>query len=256
MRLLRMISMFALALAAAAPALAYTIVLKDGSRVQAKEKYVIRGKLAIITLPSGTESSLAASQIDVARTEDANRNKMGGTAMEIAGGRTKDFKPAAPPPQKQPRLEDLIRSKEAAIQIPVARPAGSPVTRAMDGGKKSSSSTHVMLPDSALAGTIRGLVTSRGMTAVEVYRGDSPTRPLLVYQTLSEGAVFKALVTAANALVQIQKQEPGKVDGFRILCETDNGSLGAKFRLTPEQAAGILSGRYEITRFFVDNVEF
>ena len=42
----------------AAPALAYTIYLKDGSQIVSKTKYVVRGDKAIIVLPSGTETQL------------------------------------------------------------------------------------------------------------------------------------------------------------------------------------------------------
>ena len=83
-----------------------------------------------------------------------------------------------------------------------------------------------------------------------------PKRALLVYETESEANVFRALATSAAALEEVRKQFPGAIDAFELLCETSSGSLGARFTLTPAQAADIMAGRVDITRFFFENVEF
>ena len=53
---------------------AYTIVLKDGSTLVAKEKYTVQNGRAIITLLNGTQTFVPADRIDVKRTEQANRS--------------------------------------------------------------------------------------------------------------------------------------------------------------------------------------
>ena len=95
-----------------------------------------------------------------------------------------------------------------------------------------------------------------GGLPVEVAQGSAARRPLLVYETESEGNVFRALLASAAALVDAQKRFPGAVDSVEMVCETSDGSLGARFTLTPQQAADLLAQRHEITRFFVDNVQF
>jgi len=82
-----------LALAGASPLFAYKVVLKDGSAVVAKEKYRLSGTRAVITLPNGTQTFVEASQIDVAKTEEANRVDYG-TAMVIEGSQVKPAGPA------------------------------------------------------------------------------------------------------------------------------------------------------------------
>jgi hypothetical protein len=255
MRSLRACLALALALAAA-PAAAYTIYLKDGSRIIARDKYEIRGELAIITLPSGTQSSLAAAEIDVARTEAANQSRLGGTAVVIEGGQAKDLQQAAPPAAK-PRLQDLIRSQSAGLRGPPSAPPPAVETPAAAlRSDRGAAPRRTPLGDPALANDILTFVAARGVTAASVHPGAQPRRPLLVFQTSSEGSVFKALVVSSNALLYLQNERAGAVEGFEVLCETPDGKLGGRFDLTPKLAADLVSGRYEITRFFVENVRF
>ena len=251
------LAVFAAALAAA-PAFAYTVYLKDGSRIVAREKYVVRGSLALITLPSGTQSSIAAAEIDVARTEQANKSNLG-TAVAIEGGKAVELQKHAPQ-QQQPKLQDFIRSNAGGLRAP-AQTAPPPVNRqdtpaaALHKGERSPA-TRAPLADTELAGEIRGFITSRGVTAVDVHQGVAAKRPLLVFGTSSEGALFKALVVASNTLLHFESTKPGTIEGFEVLCETPDGGLGGRFDLTPKLAADLVSGRYEITRFFVENVRF
>jgi hypothetical protein len=53
----------------------YKIFLKDGSQISAKEKYIIKGDRAIITLPNGTQTFILLSNIDVPRTERENNDQ-------------------------------------------------------------------------------------------------------------------------------------------------------------------------------------
>lgn len=243
---------------AAAPALAYTIYLKDGSRIVAKDKYVVRGSLALITLPSGTKSSIAASEIDVARTEAANKSNIG-TAVSIEGGQAVELqkKSAAPP---KPQLKDYIRSNAGGLRAP-AQTAPPPANRTDTPAaalrmESRGAPARGPLSDTALAGEIRGFIGARGVASIDVHQGQSPKVPLLVFGTSSEGALFKALVVASNALLHLENVKPGAVEGFEVLCETPDGGLGGRFDLTPKLAADLISGRYEITRFFVENVRF
>jgi hypothetical protein len=61
---------------AAAAVLADQVVLKDGSSITTAKPYVVKGSQAILTLPDGTLVSLPASQIDGAKTAEANAPKV------------------------------------------------------------------------------------------------------------------------------------------------------------------------------------
>ena len=77
---------FAVALlVAATPLLAYTIFLKDGSTLQARQKYTEKGDQAIITLPSGATTTLPLSQIDIPRTNASNACCMSAAGQHPGG---------------------------------------------------------------------------------------------------------------------------------------------------------------------------
>jgi hypothetical protein len=243
----------------AAPALAYTIYLKDGSQLLSKSKYVVRGDKAIIVLQSGTETQLPLAEIDVARTEAANQQDLG-TAILIEGGEARDLSQAAPPPPSQNRLGDLIRrgaaGPAAGAEAPAATaPPAVERPRGFDEGAGGIRPARSAFGAADVAAAIKEFVAAQGLP-VEVARGSSPRRALLVFETESEANVFRALATSAAALEEIRRRHPGSVDAFELLCETSSGSLGARFTLTPTQASDLMAGRADITRFFFENVEF
>lgn len=255
MRLNRPLALLVLALFAT-PVLAYTIYLKDGSRLVAQEKYVIDGDQAVIVLPSGTLSMIAASEIDVERTEEANQSRLSGTAMVIEGGFVTDIKETAPPP-KRVTLQDKIRSNEAGMRpAPARMPVVSAPRTGTSSSRKGQAFERALYPNTGLATDILGFAAARGVSGLAVYRGETAKRPLLVFATGSEGSVFKALVVSSNALLFMQNTRPGTMDAFEVLCETDDGASAGRFILTSQLAADLVAGHYEITRFYVDNVIF
>lgn len=232
---------------------AYSIVLKDGTRIVAKMKYTIRGDQAIITLPSGTETTYALSEIDVEQTVAANKQDVG-TAIVIEGGKAQNLTTSAPAPAKT-SLQDLIQTRPGGL--PEQRAANQ--TRSAVGSERRERvdrSDRAPFRDTALANEIRAFLITRG-AAADVYQGSTARRARLVFQTRAEGPVFKAMVAGATALIQIRQQYPDRIDAFEVLCEMPDGEgLGGRFTLTPERAADLVSGRVDLTRFYVDNVEF
>src|SRR4028119_2010381 len=95
-RFLRWATLATLAFLTAGPLAAYTIYLKDGSTVQSKGKYRVQNGKAYITLPNGTQTFIDAKEIDVKRTDEANKADYGGNAV-IPQEATPP--PGAPPPR-------------------------------------------------------------------------------------------------------------------------------------------------------------
>jgi len=99
----------------------YTVVLKDGSTIIAKEKYRIEGSRAIITLLNGTQTFVRADQIDIAKTDAANRGSYG-SAVVIPGS-PQDV--GTPPAQIQKDRTPARRWKEFIALISSPRlPSG------------------------------------------------------------------------------------------------------------------------------------
>lgn len=103
-------------LVVAAPLGAYTIYLKDGSRIIAREAHKIEEGKALIVLQNGTQTFIDAAEIDLERTAEANRANYG-TALILEDGEFKE----APTEYVAPREETLTD---------IARPGSRPEPRA------------------------------------------------------------------------------------------------------------------------------
>ncbi len=118
MRRWKMILLPLLLIALAAPLSAYTIYLKDGTRIVAKEKYRVDedGK-AIITLQNGTQTFIKSSEIDVERTLRSNREGYG-TALLLEEGKVIEG-PIVSEDQEDDNLVDLAARTDSSTR---ARP--------------------------------------------------------------------------------------------------------------------------------------
>ncbi len=90
------------------PLSAYTIVLRDGSTVQARGEYRVEGERAIITLQNGTETFLSLSEIDVERTAAANRDGYEGKRPRVTLAGNLDFATLPRQPHADARVVQLL----------------------------------------------------------------------------------------------------------------------------------------------------
>jgi hypothetical protein len=93
---------------------AYTIVLKDGQRIEVREKYRIVNDIGVFTLPEGNRFSVSIDKINISATELANGENEGSF-----------FKNAAEPPKISDSAEKkdkvLIDEDPIANSKPMAR---------------------------------------------------------------------------------------------------------------------------------------
>ncbi len=239
--------------------LGYTVYLKDGSTITAKSKYRIENGRAIITLLNGTQSFVPASQIDVKRTEEANRD--GYKSAVVLPGTSQDVStPTAP--VKDKTLADLITRKEAA---PHERPVSRRET--VSGTSGHLVKTRAGYYDLATLGRkpyshpdvtaeIQQFFRGQGIEGVEIYEGSQGDRPLLEITTNSEGSVFKALTTTSTALLRLRDRFPAQVAAVELLLTTPARERAGQFVITPEMATELVSKKVDVTYFFVKNVQF
>ena len=246
----------------AAPLLAagYTIYLKDGSRLVAKNKYRIDKGRAIITLPNGTQTFVAASQIDVKRTDEANKDGYGGALVLPGTQQDVGAAPAAPPKDKT--LADLIASRAAAPrELPGSRrdkaePGSGRLGKTKAGYLDFATVARKPFPHADVLAELQQFFRSQGTEEVEIYQGTRADQPLLEITTNSEGSVFKALNTAANALLHLRDVTPDQVSAFELLLTTPERERAGQFVLTPEMATDLVSKKVDVTAFFVRHVQF
>ncbi|HEX2254150.1 MAG TPA: hypothetical protein VHQ65_12845 [Thermoanaerobaculia bacterium] len=258
----RLAAALLLALLLASPALAYTIYLKDGSKIVAEKQHVVRDGKAYITLLNGTETFIAASEIDVARTERANRDNYG-SALLVEGGEVRE-REAPPPEPKRRTLGDLITSGEAASQPTGAparaeprreeAPAPRRAERTAAGFRDLATYPREAMGDAAASAELRAFFVQRGVTDAAVFRGTEAGRPLVEVTAGSETAVFRALAVAAAAVLHLQ--EAGATPVLELYLATPSRERAGQFVLDPEKAQSLLAKEVDLPTFYVRNVQF
>lgn len=251
---------FALAFGFVATAtLAYTVVLKDGSKLTSKQKYRVVGNRAVILLPNGSEAFLELSEIDTAKTEQANKQDYG-TAVVLDGGPQPTQ--AAPAPRER-RLQDLIKTQgdDPATREPVRRPPGTgavptrPEPSATNRGLEPTSPRRPV-SNSAAASALLAKFRAEGIDEVELSQGSAAGRIRADVVTPSEATVFRALTIAASALLEVRKTQPSALAALELTMATPTRERAGTFILTPQQAEELAGGKVEISDFFVKNVQF
>jgi hypothetical protein len=238
----------------------YVIYLKDGSSVTAKEKYRIEKGRALITLLNGTQTFIPASNIDVKRTEEANKSGHGSAV--VLPGSPQDIGTAGKGGVKDKTLADLISSKVAAPrELPTSKrdkndPGSGRLLKTKAGFNDLSALTRKPYPHAEVTGELQQFFRGQGIEEVEIYEGTQGDRPLLEITTNSEGSVFKSLTTASNALLHVRGLYPERVAAFEMLFTTPSRERAGQFVLTPEDATDLISKKVDVTYFYVKNVQF
>lgn len=240
-------------------ALGYIIYLKDGSTVTAKGKYRVENGRAIITLPNGTQSFIPASQIDVKRTEEVNREGYEGAV--VLPGTSQDVGPTGQP-VKDKTLADLISRKEAAPRdLPLSRREAPSATsgrlvKTRAGYYDLTTFARKPYPHPDVTAEIQTFFRGQGVEGVEIYEGTQGDRPMLEITANSEGSVFKALTTTSTALLHLRDRFPAQVAAVELLLTTPSRERAGQFVITPEMATELISKKVDVTYFFVKNVQF
>lgn len=251
----RLMILFALLLVAV-PAWGYVVVLKDGTQIITREKYRREGDRVYLVLQSGTETFIASTEIDFAKTEELNKDHVG-QAKVIETGAVTVVK-EDPQQQKKPTLRDLVG--KGRLSVPESKKgAGAgeaelPFTRA--GFVDLWSFPTSALADPELDEELSRYLVGQGVTSFRVLQGTEKGHVLLRVTANSESAVFKGLRDAASALVQAQTRFPDRIAAVELVMSTDSDKRAGQFVLTRELASQLLSGAIDPPTFFYRHVQF
>ena len=220
---------------AAAPLLAYTVKLKDGSIIFARAKYDVKGKKAIITLQNGTVVSYDLDQIDIEGTEKYNQEIPGNAVLIEAGG---DKPQAVPTAVVAPTLQDVLKNRKVKVQ--------APSNRASDAVQAASS----MLVDANVEQAFRKVLDGAGIAQYRLSNVKGKVRFLATANT--EEAVFNTLSACARALADLGGR--GQDVTVDIVLTTSSGDSGGNFEMNAEQARLIVNGNQPIAEYFLKHV--
>ncbi len=235
--------------AGSAPALAYTVYLKDGSRLIAIEQPVIEDGQAIITLQNGTRTSIAASEIDLEKTRGANKDDYG-TAMVLEEGSFTDINHENVG-AKRGRLSDVSNQPTVGSRPQARREVTVAPGDALENWQRVPYRGNLDLASEIIA-VFRG----QGIDQVGIYQGTTSRRLLLELSTNSESAVFRGLKIAAGALSRVRGLFPEDVEAFELVMSTAQRDRAGQFLITPEDASLLLDDESEVSSYFVRYVRF
>lgn len=250
-------------LLAALPAAAYTIYLKDGTKIIAKQKYEVVDGRAYFTLQNGTRTFIAADELDVPRTEKANVANLG-SAVVIEEGEARDVPtPAEPEPERS--LRDLIRERrdeEPARREPAQRPTpqqettpAPAVATTIAGYPDLASLPRQPFTGRELGAELKSFFRNQGVDEAQIYQGTEAALPMAEVTVSSEATVFRALAVAASALLHLQDRGRS-TDHLELLLTTPSGQRAGQFNLTPSLARDLLSKKVDPATFYIQNVQF
>jgi hypothetical protein len=239
----------AVVLLLAAPLAAYTIYFKDGRTLNVKGKPRVANGRALVTLLNGTQASLDPAQIDEKKTEEMNQRDLG-AAVILDQGTARQQQPGAPAqPAPKQHLSDIASREIGPRDQPVVRRTPAPA------GGTAASSSRVPYGDAAVAAELEQFFRGQKAEGVAIYQG-SQGRPLAQVTTSTDSAVFRALLTGANALLHVRGRFPQKVDGLELVRISPEGERGGQFTLTPAMAEDLVAKRVGLISFFLNNVQF
>lgn len=256
MRRFSLVLVAAAVLALSSPAwAAYTIYTKSGTRIVAREKYRVDGGKAIIIQQNGTAISYPLSEIDIPRTDEANRKELG-SAVEMSDPKRDEATATKEPEKPSGSLTDLIERRgstqarlPAASPPPTRKPETAPAPASVNAGQVR----RQPFARTDVAAEILQLLS--GTDVVGIFQGRS-SRPLVEIKVAGESDAFLALTTTANAVVALEQKFPAQVPAVELYLRTAGGERAGSFTLTPDLVAQLVGKRQTAASFFVENVEF
>ncbi|MFN2442095.1 MAG: hypothetical protein ABR517_05380 [Thermoanaerobaculia bacterium] len=226
----------ALVLAAPAAMADYIVVLRDGRRYVAKEKYKVQDGKALIALTSGQTMQVDVSSIDQAASEAATRSGLG----DVKVLQTVPTQDAAPSGPSRPSLGSL-----ATIRRPEQRSTSS--TSPTDGiGTPSTPGARL---DPGLAAKFTAAFENVGLfeRSLEM-RTDTVLR--IDVTADNEDHVFKAI----SATSFIYANVPSNLETVELFMRTSTGGSSGRFQMTKEQALALANQKVEWYDYFIRNV--
>lgn len=229
---------------------AYTVVLKNGTRYRATERWTIQNGKAMVKLENGTVMQLDPTLIDPVKSDEASRSGLG-DARVIASGASGAAKPAA---TAGPSLSELSRSRRANAPRPdpaatQTRPTTPSSTPPLSSPVPSDRNSEDFVAKLQQAYENVGIFEYKVASA-----GGGNVRAELVADT--EDQVFKAISASAFVMVNVPLAAGQKVATLELFMKTLRGGSAGRFQMNQADATAIFSKQKTWQDFFVEKVLF
>ncbi len=225
---------------------AYVIMLRNGDRIVAHQKYVVKGSMALVTLKNGTLTSIPLSQIDVAATDKLNARQLGDAVPLDWVDRT--GRPIATP-SPTPSVARLghIDDKLAIPQGSAAQPTPTP-------GISLHGDAY---PDKEVDEAFRQGLESYHLFLYRTSQGTRPNYYFMEVQVNGQPEVLRALQAVTRTYQVLVADAPSRApERVELQLLNESGREAGVFRISPEDAAQLAAGKVTPEDFFVQHVIF
>lgn len=249
-----------LVLGLAIPAHAYTIYLKDGSTLIAKEKYRVEEGKALIILQNGTQTFIDASEIDVDRTDRVNKGNYG-TAFFI-DDEGKVIEAPVTPTERQTlaglasRNDADVSSRDRAIRDSEDSSEGADHPRTAAGHVDLTVIPRTPYRDLDISVEVSRFLRTLGVSEFKIFQGTQQGRAFLEMTANSEATVFRSIEAAADTLIHLRNQFPEQIEELEVLLTTSNRERAGQFLIDEEIAMALGDENNETAEIFIANVQF
>ena len=216
-------------LAAHAFAASYWVVLRDGTRYQAKAKPTINGTRATIQMESGGTLVVDASQIDAAKSEEMTR--LGGgqvIALERTTSGTAAAQTTTSSLGSQIRLRKLTPQPQAAA---ATQPANAIAATPATGAEVPPGVIEKFTRAFESAGVFEHKINSISKSAIHCELTAD-----------SEDKVFNVLSAAAFLVIHNAGVPAAQLDMVEIFMKTTTGGSSGRFQMTQADAQALYAG--------------
>ncbi|MDH3814323.1 MAG: hypothetical protein OEV48_07530 [Acidobacteriota bacterium] len=250
LRVLGFVTAVFLAVAVAAAAQGYVVILKSGHKIRCKEPMRIEGPNAVLVLATGTLTSYPVLLVDLVETERYNQLGLGDALLieELSVHGT-----PIPTPTPRTSLGQYATIDAGGEGGPALGNTVEPTPAPTPGIKLQTEKYHDERIDQAFS----KIFDEKELLIYTTSRGTQPDHFFVQTTTDSEREVFDALETVAEAYVLINRIHPEiSPAAVELKMVQTSGKPAGTFRLTPELAKELAGGETPAQTFYIKNVIF
>jgi hypothetical protein len=225
----------------ATPAFArYIVVLKNGTRYNAKEKWTVKNGKALVLLDNGQSLQLDPALIDVAKSEQI-------TKIGMANANVVDLNAESRPPSTstQPSLGSQIKLRKTSQQPQATTPEPKPATNAVAPGAGTMAASVIDKFQRAYenVGIFEHKVESNGARAI---------RAELTVDT--EERVFNAISATSFLMVRNAGVDGTQIDMVELFMKTTTGGAAGRFQMSRADAEALDKRTLSQQEYFIRKV--
>lgn len=228
----------------------YLVVLRDGTRYRAKEKYKVTAGKALIALETGTTLQLDVALIDTKRTDEANSSGLGDAKLLAVGSA-----PTGSTPKAEPSLAELTQRRAlqpiGSRQQPAKPKPAERAVPAIAGAAQPPTTPGSVGPD-VLARFAAAYENVGIFSANVISTSGSSIKVELTAD--NEDQVFKAISATSYVLARIPANTGTKLDMVELFMATIRGGAAGRFQMTMADAESIDKKQVNLQEYFVTKV--